>query len=357
MNEMRTLISDTAAKLFADHCDRETRDAAEAGTWPAALWQAAEETGLTLAAAPEAAGGAGGTIGDAMAVLRQAGHQAVPLPLAETFLAAWALAGSGHALPAGPLTVAPVRPDDRPTLTRAGDGWVLSGHARRVPWAAAAGALAVLAEADGAPMVALVPPVDCRIAPGANMAGEPRDDVDFADLSLSQDAVHPAGIGIDAAALYRLGALTRVVLIAGALESQLEMAVQYALDRVQFGRPIARFQAIQQQLADLAGQVAAAGRAADVAVEAVEAAKAGDGALEIAVAKARAGEAAGFGAQIAHQVHGAMGFTREHALHYRSRRLWSWRDEFGDETAWQTEIGRQIAARGADGLWAFMSGT
>jgi len=50
-----------------------------------------------------------------------------------------------------------------------------------------------------------------------------------------------------------------------------------------------------------------------------------------------------------------MGFTREHPLHYATRRLWSWRDEFGAEAYWQTEIGRAVAAKGADRLWAMLT--
>ena len=73
------------------------------------------------------------------------------------------------------------------------------------------------------------------------------------------------------------------------------------------------------------------------------------------MAKSRTGEAAGKGAEIAHQVHGAMGYTREHNLHYSTRRLWSWRDEFGNETHWQSRLGRSIAAQGADALGPTLS--
>ena len=79
------------------------------------------------------------------------------------------------------------------------------------------------------------------------------------------------------------------------------------------------------------------------------------GLFAVAVAKSRIGEAAGRGAEIAHQVHGAMGFTREHNLHYSTRRLWSWRDEFGNESYWQTRLGRAVAASGADALWPMLS--
>jgi len=63
-------------------------------------------------------------------------------------------------------------------------------------------------------------------------------------------------------------------------------------------------------------------------------------------------EAAGKVANAAHAAFGAMGFTREHQLHYATRRLWAWRDDFGSEVVWQTELGRYVAAKGGRGLWA-----
>jgi len=67
------------------------------------------------------------------------------------------------------------------------------------------------------------------------------------------------------------------------------------------------------------------------------------------------GDAAGAGAAIAHQVHGAMGFTYEHTLHHSTRRLWGWREEFGNETLWAERLGRMVAAQGADALWPFVT--
>ena len=148
-------------------------------------------------------------------------------------------------------------------------------------------------------------------------------------------------------------ALCRSVQMAGALERVLEYSLQYANERVQFGRPIGKFQAIQHMLAVLAGQAAASSAAADAAVEASRLAP---DEFAVSVAKSRVGEAAGKGAEIAHQVHGAMGYTREHNLHYSTRRLWSWRDEFGNESCWQGRLGRAVAASGADALWPMLSG-
>jgi acyl-CoA dehydrogenase len=150
--------------------------------------------------------------------------------------------------------------------------------------------------------------------------------------------------------------MARAAQMAGALESCLVQSVRYATERKQFGRPIGSFQAIQHQLALLAGHTAAAGMAAANAFRAAERrwsrpTPGADPWFEIAVAKARAGEAAGLGAGIAHQVHGAIGFTYEHALQFITRRLWSWRAEFGGEGWWQTELGRSVARAGGDALW------
>jgi acyl-CoA dehydrogenase len=153
---------------------------------------------------------------------------------------------------------------------------------------------------------------------------------------------------VSAGAVTVYGAMVRAAQMAGALESLLEQSVRYATERKQFGRPIGNFQAIQHSLAVLAGHVAAAGIAAE---QAFRAADRGEPDFEVAAAKVRAGEAAGIGAGIAHQAHGAIGFTYEHALQFSTRRLWSWRAEFGSESRWALWLGRRVAAAGADRLW------
>ena len=113
--------------------------------------------------------------------------------------------------------------------------------------------------------------------------------------------------------------MARAAQMAGGLEFLLAQSVKYVSERKQFGKPLSAFQAIQQNLALLAGHTAAAGMAAQAAFHAMEK---GDAAFEIACAKVRVGEAAGLGAGIAHQAHGAIGFTYEHTLHFVTRREW-----------------------------------
>ncbi len=99
----------------------------------------------------------------------------------------------------------------------------------------------------------------------------------------------------------------------------------------------------------LAGQVAAAGLAAETAI--ADLASPSRLVRSAAIAKIRCGEAAGISASIAHQVHGAIGITYEHSLHFATRRLWSWRAEFGSESDWARRIGDAAARDGQDEFW------
>jgi acyl-CoA dehydrogenase len=346
MNELRTMLGDVVTRLFTDRVTKDVLESAERGHWPDGLWQAVEENGLTLPLVPEARGGAGGTWSDAHVVVRAAGRHAVPLPLAETIVGAWLLSEAGLEVPAGPLTVAPVQREDALQLARAGGGVTLSGTAARVPWGGVAGHVVAVAELEGQTMVALVERGAARVTSDQSLAREPRDTLAFDRAPVV--AVAPGGPRVPASAVRLYGALARSAQMAGALDYLLHQSARYATERRQFGKPIGSFQVIQQNLAVLAGHAAAAGIAA---ANAFRAADRGDPAFEIAVAKIRAGEAAGIAASIAHQVHGAIGFTYEHALQFATRRLWSWRAEFGGEGDWAIELGRAVAGRGADALW------
>jgi acyl-CoA dehydrogenase len=353
MTGTETLVAETAERLFADLCPKETVDAAERGVWPERLWAEIEGAGfaaaLVVARADEMP-----EIGVAAAILRSAGRVAAPVPIAETLLAGWVLSASGLAVPAGPLTLAPVGPADELRLTVEGDAAGLQGAATRVPWAARAARIAVVARTGEGWSVARVDPAGCEVRPGRSHAGEPRDDVVLDGVTVPLADVAPLATTLSPERIHKLGALMRTVMMAGALDRVLALSVQYAGERVQFGRPLAGFQAIRHQLAILAGEVAAAGMAAEAAVAA---ASRGELDFAVAAAKIRVGEAAGRAAAIAHQVHGAIGFTHEHSLHHSTRRLWSWRDEFGSESEWALALGTEIAEGGAEGLWPRLTGS
>ncbi len=352
MSENDNIIVDMTTRIFQDLCDPQTVNNTDDDAWKEPLWTALEDAGLTAGFVAEEYGGAGIKISDACEILRVAGRFAVPVPLAETMLGGWLLAQGGIAFPGGRLAVAPVREADRLSIDAAG---VLNGTARDVPFASEADTFAVLAMRDGQPVIACINADSCRIADGLSLADDPKDDVIF-DRVAAMDAVD-APDGFDANALSMIGALARSCEMAGALEAMLDISVTYSQDRVAFERPISKFQAVQHNLARLGGEVAAAVCAAASAADALQRAGAFNDEVffEIAAAKIRVGEAAGEGAGIAHQVHGAIGFTMEHILQRYSRRVWSWRDEFGSESAWAVRLGEAVAAKGGDELWATLA--
>lgn len=349
MNDTDRIIVESAERLFADAVTPQLLKSAEAGLWPQALWDAVAALGLPEALVPEAQGGYGLDPLVALAVVRVAARFALPLPLAETLWANRLLAAAGLPLAAGPATFTTSPVDALPHAARAADGWHLSGTAARVPWGAEAALVVVTARAGEDLVLACVPHGLAAVTAGDNLAAEPRDDLTF-DLTLPADAVAPAPRLASLAE--EAGAALRAIQMAGTLERVLELSVRYAGERVQFGRPIGKFQAVQQNLAVLAGQTAAAAGAADLAAEAL----AGDlDPLPIAIAKARTGEAASSACAIAHQVHGAIGFTHEHELHHYTRRLWAWRDEYGNDAYWNARVGAAVTAAGADGLWPLIT--
>ncbi|GAC1617685.1 MAG: acyl-CoA dehydrogenase family protein [Candidatus Dormibacteraceae bacterium] len=303
--EVSDLLAASAGELFARHCPTELM----AEPFSPELWRVIEKAELVQ----------GAELPELAAVVRVAAQFAAPVPLGETWMLAHTLlAQAGIAAPAGPLTAAEF----------------VGGRSPAVPYARfAAGIVAVTA--DG---VALLDPSACGITPGANFAGEPRDAVAAGTFPVT--ALPPS------LPFRTRGALLRSVQMAGALERVLQLTVEHAGGREQFGQPLRKFQAVGHQLAELAAEVAAARAAADAAVLMPQP-------WHIAAAKVRCGAAAGRAAAIAHQVHGAIGFTDEHVLHHFTLRLWSWRDEFGTEAEWASDVhklvGKDVWRRITDG--------
>ncbi len=318
MSDEQTILIETADRLFADLAAR--RDEGFD-----ALWAQIVDAGFSLLLVPEELGGFGGSWGDAFAVIRLAGYHALPLPVGEAIVAASVL-GTADSL----ATLAP-RIDGRLQDGR------FTGTLHAVPWGRHAGqVLAKLGDKTILLNVADAPEIDRR----DNPADEPRDTLRFVDAAVRETPdTDPM----------TLGALVRVAEIAGALDAALAMSIAHANERVQFGKPIGKFQALQQNLAIFAEEAAAVNCAGPAACRA---AARGDAGFEIAAAKLRANMAVGVGNGIAHQVHGAIGITREFNLQYFTRRLLSWRSEFGNDRYWANLLGTQIATEGADAFWA-----
>lgn len=312
----RTLLEDSAERIFTDHVDKALLDAAEQGEFPAKLNDLVVENGFHEIAMADS----GVSLGEALTVLRVAGRHALPLPLAESILGnRWIGAGA-----------------ELVSIGIGGAGGILD-----VPWGRSARAVIGVSLAGEAVLTRAFEVVEDH-----NLAGEPRDRIvprDCESLALEEDP-------------FRLLALSRSVMMAGALEKALSLSLDYVGEREQFGRPISKFQAIQHYMAVMAAEVAAATRSADAALAGVGTAREAE---EVAQAKIRVGESVSVVAELAQQVHGAMGYTHEHQLHHFTRRLWSWRDEYGNESYWQRLLGQHVAglaaANGIDAVWKFIA--
>ncbi len=321
----------------------------EAESWDTHTWTALAEAGLAHIAVTESAGGGGGSLREAAEVVRVAGAFALRAPLAETsLLATWLSGAAGLAIPTGTLSVATGPDDIRATRGTTG-GWTLDGTARRVPYGRFAAAVVLVAVTEQGPLAVIADPAAAKVAEVENLAGDSVDDIDVSGLTVDPDRAAAIADDIVQELGVRL-ALTRLLLCSGAASQVLSMTVRYTGEREQFGRPIARFQAVQQLVAELAGEVAALQIGVDAALLAL-ASGSSLAWLAVASAKTDAERSIARLTTIAHQVHGAMGATQEHALHRFTTRLWSWREEGGSATRWADAIAGRMLAPQAASLW------
>jgi acyl-CoA dehydrogenase len=339
MNNRELLIA-TAADLFQRTTPLIGRDRSTDVELGSVAWAAIDSAELDLVGVSPAHGGAG-DIADACAVLRTAARYASPVPLMETLLARWVLGEAGLRAPHGQLTIDNAGFAEPPSVGP--DGAFLAGELQRVSFPRQAASLVVLAELRGVPHVCLVDTAHATMQLSERVSGLELARIDL--LGAKPIALGPSPVSRDE--LRARGALYRAQEIAGALSRVLELAIDFSRQRVQFGRPIARFQAVQQHLADIAAEATAAAVAAE---SAADLAAQGDLQIAAAIAKTRTGIACR-AASVAHQVHGAMGATEEYPLHLFTRRLWDWRDDFGTDAQWSELLGGRFLSAGAPAMW------
>jgi len=317
---MDTLFADSLGRLLGAHCTPAVVREAERTRRADALWAEIETSGFLDALVDESAGGAGLGQRGAFDLWLLCGRHAVPMPLAHTLWLRAHLAQAGVANPPGAQTLAP-------QVQLAADGSI---RCQAVPF----GAVADWVLVPSRPLALLLPLAAAeRQTTGVHGSLQAH----LAWAARPADAIEVPG---DTAWL-EAGAMLTAVLLAGAMERVLESTLGYANERAQFGKPIGRFQAVQQQLAVMAEQVFAARMAAELSC-----ADAGIVVhpLRAAVAKARAGEAAEKVVAIAHAVHGAIGVTTDFDLQLFTRRLQEWRGDYGSAAFWHPRIGAELLA-------------
>ncbi|GLB82250.1 acyl-CoA dehydrogenase [Mycobacterium kiyosense] len=305
------------------------------------LWQRLDELGLVRLTGAEEHGGSGAGWFEAAELLSAAARHGARIPLAEhDLLACWLLESSGLAVDGAVRTVCML---DK------------QGRARDVPWADTADRVVVVWRGDGGFQVADVAAEELTITPGANLIGEPRDEV-AASLTGRQGVQ----VGLPLVTQLRLkSGLVRAIQVCAALDQILQLSIEHVSSRIQFGRPLSKFQAVQNLVSDIAAEAALA-RAATEAALAVGVTS--DWAAEnleflVAVARSCAGHAASVVVRNAHQVHGAIGTTREHRLHEFTRAALAWRSEFGSVRYWDDQVTDSAMYASAGGLWGLITGS
>ncbi|WP_054106392.1 acyl-CoA dehydrogenase family protein [Novosphingobium sp. AAP83] len=315
MNDEQRMLADMASNLFASLGTSATIETS---------WSDISDLALDGLLLTEEQGGFGGSWEDALIVFRLAGYNALQLPVVEAVVAA-SLAG---------------RNDGRGTIASSANG-TMDGDRFT-------GTIGGICFGKGSSfIVAPYPTGGSMVIETAALALE--DQTSVAGEAREHATCENVPVTCIEADVFAIGALARVAQIAGAMDAALAKSVGYANDRQQFGRPLGKFQAVQQNLATFACEAAAANCAAMGAFQAMAR---GSAPFETAAAKLRANRAIGIGTALAHQVHGAIGFTIEYDLHPLTRRLWAWRSEFGSDAYWSGVLGAQVVARGADNFWA-----
>ncbi len=347
MSELRTILEESVARVFDDNIDNDFLSQVEESGWPEELWNTIGELGVPKVLVCEDRGGMGGKWADAHVVVRRCGYACMPLPVPEIILAEWLAERAGIELPDGPPGLIPYAI----SAEEVADG-SFSGNVTRIPWGRDATHYLGITTANELITIAREGvEFECE----ENLGHDPRDSVSFQHSPV----IRRAPVALPGDAVRWLCALLRSAQIAGAGSRCLEIGVQFVSEREQFGRPLSRFQAIQHHLAVMAGALATVEAMSAAAFHAMDHYGIGTGSrnaqFEIAAAKCRASDEVETITRIGHQVHGAIGFTYEYGLHFLTRRLWSWRAEFGGSAEWAEYLGRIAQSEGGDGIWGYMT--
>ncbi len=332
-------VVDMMDAVFAEY--RETHPPARYAERDAGLWQRLDDLGLVRLTGAERSGGSGAGWYEAAELLAAAVRHGVRIPLAEhDLLACWLLAGNGM-------------PDDGAVRTVC----LLDEHgvAKQVPWASGADRVVVVYQIDGQYRMADANATALAITAGTNLIGEPRDTVAVDPTTVAGLAGAPVGAAL-VTQLRLKSALVRSIQVCAALDRILQLSVEHTTSRIQFGRTLSRFQAVQNLISDIAGEAALARAATEAALAAAVISEWSADNLNFLVAMARscAGHAAAVAVRNAHQVHGAIGTTREHRLHEFTRPALTWRSEFGSVQYWDDQVTEAALRAGAAGLWSLI---
>lgn len=351
----QTMIEETVKRLFADQVSRQCIEQAERGIFPRELWELAKQNGFTCLMSREKHGGIEADWETAFPLLAALGYYQVPLPIAETVIANFLLSTAKLAVSDSPVALVDEHQAVNLKVERNGTQLNITGELTSVAWARWSDSILVGLPENQLALIPLHQP-GVKLSPRQDLSRMPADSVTFNQATTSAllsspwpDLEQP---------IFLFGAAVRSIMMSGALEFAIDQSVQYAKDRIQFGKAIGSYQAIQQQLALLAGEFSSARVAALTACRDLPSLHQNDTSsalFSVAVAKIRAGDASNQATSIAHQVHGAIGFTYEHALNFATRRLWAWRSDFGTATLWSEQLGKAFIKGRSTHFWSSLT--
>jgi alkylation response protein AidB-like acyl-CoA dehydrogenase len=350
LNESQEFLRDSARKFFAGECPiSEVRRLMETDTaFDAKLWAKLAEQGYTGIIFPEEFGGVGLGIVELALLMEEAGRALLPGPFFSTVVMAGSLLDAIATLEQKKKYLARIcRGEARVTVAffEAEGSWDLAdvllaavngklkGEKLFVPDAEAADWIIVVAR-NGVFLVDAKAP-GIRIKPMLGM------DLTRKVYSVQFDNVPAEKLG-ETAALPRPRAIATVALAAemvGGMQRTLDITVEYAKTRKQFGKPIGIFQAVQHQCADMYLETESARSAVYYAAWALQH-HAPDAVAAVSIAKLYASDASRTVGNRGIQVHGGMGFTWENDLHLYYRRAKTSETAFGDATFHRERLAR-----------------
>lgn len=350
LNESQEFLRDSARRFFAGECPiAEVRRLMETdAAFDAALWAKLAEQGYTGIVFPEEFGGVGLGIVELILLMEEAGRALLPGPFFSAVVMAGSLLDSMATKEQKSKYLEPIcRGKERGTVAffEAEGSWDLAdvrltgtngrlrGEKLFVPDAAVSDWILVVAR-NG------VFRVD-RKAPGVRVAPMHGMDLTRKLYSVQFDNTPAEKLG-ETAGFERPRAIATAALAAemvGGMQRTLDITVEYAKTRKQFGKPIGIFQAVQHQCADMYLETESARSAVYYAAWALEH-HAPDAAAAVSIAKLYASDASRAVGNRGIQVHGGMGFTWENDLHLYYRRAKASETMFGDATFHRERLAR-----------------
>ena len=336
------IILETSSKIFSKYITHELRyDLNNNNQNLMKLWADIEEQGLTKIIVKEDFFGSALPFNSILPVIQMSAKMGVPLPFTETIICNYLFSELNFEPPNGMITFALDTKNIKISNNK------ISGDLLSVPYLNLTNQITLIQEIHGIFHFIFIENTNGDLKSRKNFLSEPRFDLSIKDCKILKTKKLNLDINFN-----NIGSIIRSAQMVGSMEKIINLSIEYCSQRVQFGRSLSKFQAIQHQISEMAVELAASNAALSSLQVINEPMPKLD---DIAILKIRTGIAAGKLITISHQVHGAMGFTKEYELSYFTKNLHSWRNDFGNETYWQNILGKSFLEKTNLSLWEYLT--